>query len=212
MVPKRTTKGGDFPVKTQSFAHYGNYNPGHSFCFIPLKDGRLCRHNFQRMNNNSTYEEPAETRPPNASLRPALSRPQRILFVDDELSACALAKRVFSGPVFELTTTYSGFECLEQFWKRPHWFDLIVLDLSMPFMDGEETYRRLRGIRPNVPVLLSTGFFGQGQGRVERMLAAGLAGFIRKPYRPDELLARVQAVIDKAKSARVGCAASDISS
>jgi DNA-binding response OmpR family regulator len=163
------------------------------------------------MNNNSTYEKPAQTNPPKPSPRSVLARPQRILFVDDEPSACALAKRVFPGPGFELTTTYSGFECLEQFRVRPHWFDLIVLDLSMPFMDGEETFRRLRAIRPNVPVLLSTGFFGQGQGRVERMLAAGLAGFIRKPHRPDELLARVQLVLENAKFSRVGCAASDAS-
>ncbi len=164
------------------------------------------------MNNNSTYEEPAETAPPKAPVRAALARPQRILFVDDEPAACGLAKRVFTAPGFELTTTQSGFECLEQFWKRPHWFDLVVLDLSMPFMDGEETFRRLRAIRPSVPVLLSTGFFGQAQGRVDRMLAAGLSGYIRKPYRPDELLAKVQAVVGNAKFSRVGCDVNDVSS
>jgi two-component system, cell cycle sensor histidine kinase and response regulator CckA len=159
------------------------------------------------MNNNSTSEETAQNTSPKASPHPVLARPQRILFVDDELAACALAKRVFLAPRFELTTTYSGFECLEQFRARPHWFDLIVLDLSMPFMDGEETFRRLRAIRPNVPVLLSTGFFGQAQGRVERMLAAGLAGFIRKPHRPDELLEKVQATLEQVKMSRVGCVA-----
>jgi DNA-binding response OmpR family regulator len=176
-----------------------------------LKYWHLRGHNFQGMNNNSTYEKPTETNPPKATSRPVLTRPQRILFVDDEHAACALAKRVFCEPAFELTATYSGFECLEQFRIRPHWFDLIVLDLSMPFMDGEETFRRVRAIRPNVPVLLSTGFFGQGQGRVDRMLAAGLSGFIRKPHRPDELLARVQLVLENAKFSRVGCAASDAS-
>lgn len=158
------------------------------------------------MNNNSTYAKPAEPTPPKPSPSPALARPHRILFVDDEPAACALAKRVFLAPRFELTTTYSGFECLEQFRTRPHWFDLIVLDLSMPFMDGEETFRRLRAVRPNVPVLLSTGFFGQAQGRVERMLAAGLAGFIRKPHRPDELLEQVQATLERVKMSRAGCA------
>jgi len=158
------------------------------------------------MNNNSTYEKPAEPSPSNASTRPVIARPQRILFVDDEPAACALAKRVFLTPRFELTTTQSGFECLEHFRARPHWFNLIVLDLAMPFMDGEETFRRLRAIRPNVPVLLSTGFFGQAQGRVERMLAAGLAGFIRKPHRPDELLEQVHATLERVKMSRVGCA------
>jgi DNA-binding response OmpR family regulator len=97
---------------------------------------------------------------------------------------------------------------LERFRKQPSGFDLILLDLSMPFMDGEETFRRLRDIHPGVIVLLSTGF--TAQERVDRMLAAGMAGFIRKPHRPDELLARVQVILEDVKLARVGCAASDM--
>jgi two-component system cell cycle sensor histidine kinase/response regulator CckA len=137
---------------------------------------------------------------------PAMSR--RILVVDDEPAARVLAKRVFSEAGFEVVTVQSGFECLELFRKQPHGFTLILLDLSMPFMDGEETFRRLREINPNVVVLLSTGFMAQE--RVDRMLAAGMAGFLRKPHRPDELLARVQAVLEDVKMSRAGCAASDM--
>ena len=140
------------------------------------------------------------------------ARPRRILVVDDEPAARVLATRVFSEAGFEITAVQSGFECLEQFRKRPHWFDLILLDLSMPFMDGEETFRRLRGINPDVVVLLSTGFLAQAQDRVDRMTAAGLAGSIRKPHRPDELLARVQAILEDVKMSRAGCAASDMTS
>jgi len=136
------------------------------------------------------------------------SRSRRILVVDDEPAARVLANRVFSEAGYECITVQSGFECLERFRKRPHWFDLILLDLSMPFMDGEETFRRLRDIHPGVVVLLSTGF--TAQERVDRMLAAGMAGFIRKPHRPDELLARVQAILEDVKQARAGCAASDM--
>lgn len=139
----------------------------------------------------------------------ALSSPaRRILVVDDEPAARVLANRVFSEAGYEVTTVQSGFECLERFRKQPHRFDLILLDLSMPFLDGEETFRRLRDIHPGVVVLLSTGF--TAQERVDRMLAAGLAGFIRKPHRPDELLARVQAILEDVKLARAGCAAGDM--
>ena len=134
------------------------------------------------------------------------ARSQRILVVDDEPAARVLAYRVFTEAGFDVTTVQSGFECLGQFWRRPHWFDLILLDLSMPFMDGEETFRRLRAINPNAVVLLSTGFFAEAQGRVERMLAAGLSGFIRKPHRPDELLAQVNRIVERAKMSRFGCA------
>ena len=159
------------------------------------------------MNNDFT---PNHAAPANSetSGRAASSRPRRILVVDDEPAARVLANRVFSEAGFEVVTVQSGFECLECFRKQPHGFDLILLDLSMPFMDGEETFRRLREIYPGVVVLLSTGFMAQE--RVDRMLAAGLAGFIRKPHRPDELLGRVQAVLEDVKFTRVGCAASDM--
>ena len=101
-------------------------------------------------------------------------------------------------------TAQSGFECLDIFRKRPHHFDLILLDLSMPFMDGEETFVRLRGINPEAVVLLSTGFMAQE--RLDRMTASGMAGFLRKPHRPDEVVAHVRAVLESAKISRAGCA------
>ena len=147
-----------------------------------------------------------------ASGRALSPRPRRILVVDDEPAARVLANRVFSEAGFEVLTVQSGLECLAQFRKRPHWFNLILLDLSMPFMDGEETFRRLRAINPNVVVLLSTGFLAQAQDRVDRMVAAGLTGSIRKPHRPDELLVRVHAILEDVKFARAGCAASEMAS
>lgn len=136
------------------------------------------------------------------------SKPRRILVVDDEPAARVLANRVFSEAGFAVTIVQSGFECLERFRKQPHGFDLILLDLSMPFMDGEETFRHLREIHPGVVVLLSTGFMAQE--RVDRMLTAGLAGFIRKPHRPDELLARVQVILEDPNLSRAGCAVTDM--
>ena len=155
------------------------------------------------MDNTSAIDP---SRPNEVPGRASNARARRILVVDDEPAARVLAFRVFSEAGFHVTTVQSGFECLEQFWQRPRWFDLILLDLSMPFMDGEETFRRLRSINPQVAVLLSTGFFAEAQGRVERMLAAGLAGFIRKPHRPDELLAQVHTILGKVQMSRAGCA------
>ncbi|PYJ87401.1 MAG: hypothetical protein DME70_06515 [Verrucomicrobia bacterium] len=162
---------------------------------------------FQMLKNVSKTDQLDETDAPEASGHALPLRPRRILMVDDEPAARVLAFRVFSEAGFEVTTVQSGFECLEHFRKRPHWFDLIVLDLSMPFMDGEETFKRLRALNPNVVVLLSTGFLAQAQDRIDRMLAAGLAGFIRKPHRPDELLAQVQTTLERVKMSRVGAAA-----
>jgi two-component system, cell cycle sensor histidine kinase and response regulator CckA len=164
------------------------------------------------MKNNPNLDPLTNSGAAETSGRALGFRPRRILVVDDEPAARVLASRIFSEAAFEVTTVSSGFECIDQFRKRPHWFDLIVLDLSMPFMDGEETFRRLRAINPNVVVLLSTGFFAEAQGRLDRMLATGLAGFIRKPHRPDELLAEVESVLERVKLSRIGCVASDMAS
>ena len=135
----------------------------------------------------------------------ATKKRRSLLVVDDEPMALVLAKRVLTEADFAVVTARSGFECLDLFRKRPRHFDLILLDLSMPFMDGEETFGRLRSISPDVVVLLSTGFIAQE--RLDRMLSAGLAGFLRKPHRPDELVANIQAVLETVKMSRSGCAA-----
>jgi DNA-binding response OmpR family regulator len=159
------------------------------------------------MNDEPKPDQPTDSE---ASGRALSARARRILVVDDDPAARVLSNRVLSEAGFEVVTVQSGFECLEKFRKQPRWFDLILLDLSMPFMDGEETFRRLRAINPNIVVLLSTGFLAQAQERIDRMLAAGMAGSIRKPHRPDELLARVHAVLEDVKLARAGCAAGDM--
>jgi CheY-like chemotaxis protein len=153
----------------------------------------------------ATFAKPKNAPPP----APAKKR-QSLLVVDDEPMALVLAKRVFSEAGFEVVTAQSGFECLDLFRKRPHHFDLILLDLTMPFMDGEETFGRLRSIRPDVLVLLSTGFIAQE--RLDQMLSAGMAGFLRKPHRPDELVASIRAVLESVQMSRAGCAPGAIAS
>jgi DNA-binding response OmpR family regulator len=181
----------------------------HFSCFYLTRRRPLTRNRFPAMKHDSESHQAAESDLSEAAGRSLSPRTRRILVVDDDPAARVLAHRVFSEAGFEVSTVQSGFECLEKFRSRPNWFDLLLLDLSMPFMDGEETFRRLRAINPNVVVVLSTGFLTQAQERIDRMLAAGMAGFIRKPHRPDELLAQVQATLERVKMSRVG-AASDL--
>jgi CheY-like chemotaxis protein len=147
---------------------------------------------------------------PRKAPKPEPRKKRHLLVVDDEPMALVLAKRILSEADFEVTTAQSGFECLDLFRKRPRHFNLVLLDLSMPFMDGEETFGRLRTINPDVVVLLSTGFIAQE--RLDRMLAAGMAGFLRKPHRPDEMVAHVQRVLESVKMSRAGCLVNTIAS
>ena len=132
------------------------------------------------------------------------ARQLNILVVDDESMALVLAKRILSEAGFEVVTAQSGFECLDLFRSRPSRFDLVLLDLTMPFMDGEETFDRLKTIRPDVIVLLSAGFVAQE--RLDRMVAAGMAGFLRKPHSPSELVSNIKAVLEGVKMSMAGCA------
>jgi CheY-like chemotaxis protein len=120
-------------------------------------------------------------------------RKQSILLVDDEQMALTLVKRVLTNAGFEVTAAQSGFECLDAFRRKPHSFDLVLLDLTMPFMDGEEVFHRVRELRADVPVVLCTGFIQQE--RLDRLIKEGLSGFMRKPLSPDEIVAFVRTTL-----------------
>ncbi len=138
----------------------------------------------------SLPKQEKETTPPAAKRR-------TLLVVDDEPLALVLTRRILSEVGFEVVTAQSGFRCLDLFRTSPHRFDLVVLDLTMPFMDGEETFERMRSIRPDVAVLLTAGFIGQEQ--LDRMKRAGIAGYLRKPHAPNELIDNIQAIFGKRK-------------
>ncbi len=151
----------------------------------------------------AAYAKQKSTTPPAASVRPR--KRQSILLVDDEPMALVLSKRVLSEAGFDVQTAQSGFECLDVFRKCPGKFDLILLDLSMPFMDGEETFARLRNIRPDVVVVLSAGFIAQE--RLDRMLSGGMSGFLHKPHNPNELVSHIKAILESVSRSRAGCVA-----
>jgi CheY-like chemotaxis protein len=125
-----------------------------------------------------------------------------ILVVDDEEMALMLVKQLLTTAGYNVTTAQSGFECLDLFRRRPHAYQLVILDLTMPFMDGEETFQRLREIDPNIPVVLCTGFI-QGE-RLEQLMSAGLTGFLRKPLAPDEIVSNVRSILESVKYSRAG--------
>jgi two-component system, cell cycle sensor histidine kinase and response regulator CckA len=68
----------------------------------------------------------------------------------------------------------------------------IILDLTMPGMDGEETFRELRKLRKDIPVILSSGY--SEQEVITRFSGKGLAGFLQKPYKLDILIELLQKV------------------
>jgi CheY-like chemotaxis protein len=74
--------------------------------------------------------------------------------------------------------------------ERQGEIDVVLLDVTMPRMGGEETFRQLRLLRPDVRVVLASGY--SEQEATSQFAGKGLAGFIEKPFRAVDLLAKLQ--------------------
>jgi len=81
---------------------------------------------------------------------------------------------------YTVEVTGDGREAVDAFASRPKDFAAVLLDLTMPVMNGEEALRRIREIRPEVPVVLSSGFSEVEAS--QRFHDQSMAGFLQKPY------------------------------
>jgi len=127
-------------------------------------------------------------------------RKHSILVVDDEPMALELLHSVLTDAGYEVAVAQSGFECLDLFRRDGPPYDLVLTDLSMPLMDGEETFQRLRQLAPAAKVVLMAGFVDSG--RLDKMMSNGLSGFVGKPFAPVEILAVVTSVLSGASQSK----------
>jgi len=116
-----------------------------------------------------------------------------VLVIDDEPSVRDVARAILEKAGFEVLVAASGREGLERFRACADRIVAVLLDMTMPDLAGEEVFAELRSIRPDVPVILSSGYNEQDATR--RFAPAGLAGFIQKPYLPADLLSKVRAAL-----------------
>ncbi|KXK36527.1 MAG: Blue-light-activated protein [Candidatus Hinthialibacteria bacterium OLB16] len=109
-----------------------------------------------------------------------------ILIVDDEESVRYISKRILESHGFKVLTANDGREGVKAYEAQKEAIDLVLLDMTMPHMDGEEAFRELRLINPDVHVILTSGY--TEQEATARFTGKGLAGFIQKPFLPSSLL------------------------
>jgi two-component system cell cycle sensor histidine kinase/response regulator CckA len=107
------------------------------------------------------------------------------LVVDDDQGVREAASRLLSLFGFRVLQAVDGRHGSEVFREHASEVVVVLLDMTMPEMNGEETFREIRRIRPDVPVILSSGYNEIEATR--RFCAKGLAGFLQKPFTPDEL-------------------------
>jgi PAS domain S-box-containing protein len=116
-----------------------------------------------------------------------------VLVVDDEASVRQVAQVVLERGGFEVLAAEDGRRGLEVFRGRAAEIAAVLLDMTMPDMSGDQVMAEMQVIRPDVRVILTSGF--SRQDTMERFGASGLAGFIQKPYRPEDLLGKVREVL-----------------
>jgi len=108
-----------------------------------------------------------------------------VMVVDDEATVLKLAGRILSKLGYGVISCGKGSEAVEIFRKNEPSIDVVVLDLTMPDMDGMDVYSELEKIRPGIKVLLSSGY---SEGDVmSRVAGRGIRGFIQKPYEIETL-------------------------
>ena len=116
-----------------------------------------------------------------------------ILVVDDEKSVRQAAGAMLERYGYTVMLAQDGERAVDLFRSAANQISLVLLDLTMPVMSGEETLRQLKNIRPEVRVVLSSGY--NETEAVRHFSGMGLNGFLQKPYTPIELAEKVKTVL-----------------
>jgi DNA-binding response OmpR family regulator len=124
-------------------------------------------------------------------------KPRRLslLLVDDDVELCGMMREFFTQEGHHLDCAYNGREGLTAALNGA--YDLVILDVMLPVVDGFELLQRLRR-RKDLPIIMLTARVQQ-QDRI-RGLDSGADDYLPKPFDPDELLARVRAVLRRSES------------
>ncbi len=118
-----------------------------------------------------------------------------VLVADDEETIRAVGRQTLERTGFKVITAEDGRDALKKFKKYSDKIVLVLLDMTMPHLSGEEVFREMRRIRPSVKVILSSGY--NEQDATNGFVGKGLAGFLQKPYQPQKLIDAVRSVIEK---------------
>ena len=134
--------------------------------------------------------------PPAAESRPKLpGGPERILFVDDEKAAVDAVQPLLERLGYHVTARTSSIEALEAFQHNPEGFDLVITDQTMPNMTGKELAGEMMVIRPDIPIVLCTGFSEQIDER--KVKEIGINAYAMKPIVMRQIAQTIREVLNK---------------
>ena len=140
----------------------------------------------------------AEGAPETLAMSPAASPAWRgagtMLVVDDEETVRTVSARMLTAMGFRVLLASNGNEALDIFFPHRDEIVGVLLDLTMPQLDGTATFTELRRIKPQIRVLLMSGF--NEQDAVNRFAGKGLAGFLQKPFKPEALQTKLRTIFE----------------
>jgi len=148
------------------------------YVYFPIEKSSFVKHSIQ---THETIQYGTET----------------ILLVDDEDAIITMEKRILERLGYQVTSRTSSVEALEAFRKNPDKFDLVITDMAMPNLPGDKLLEELVKVRPDIPVLLCTGF--SETMSEEKAASLGIKGFLLKPIVMKDLAQKIREVFDENK-------------
>jgi CheY-like chemotaxis protein len=120
---------------------------------------------------------------------------ERLLFIDDEPALARLVQEILEQLGYDVMVHTSSVGALETFRMAPQHFDLVITDQTMPHLTGEALSRQIRKLRPDIPIILCTGF--SYTMTMEKASALGIQAFLMKPLVTRDLALTVRRVLDQ---------------
>ena len=118
-----------------------------------------------------------------------------ILFIDDEPVLANLGKQILESLGYDVVIRNSSIEALELFKAQPDRFDLVITDMTMPHMTGDDLAGKLIQIKPEIPVILCTGYSAKINEQLA--MAMGIRAFVLKPFVKREIATKVREALDE---------------
>ncbi len=141
-------------------------------------------------------------KPPEVSILNPDGKKELIMMIDDEQIVLDLASAVLAAEGYRIIAMTDVFKSLATYARMKNEIAMVILDFTMPIMDGAEVFEEIQKVNPGAAIMLSSGFAEQQE--IRNMLAKGLKGFLPKPYTRDKLLSQVRSTLDTVRSSRTG--------
>ena len=120
---------------------------------------------------------------------------ERILLIDDEEQIVSMEQQMLENLGYQVTARTNSEEALREFSQQPQNYDLVITDMTMPHMTGDQLAKKLLDIKPDIPVILCTGF--NEDITEEKALAMGIQKFVMKPVIKNDLASTIRTVLDQ---------------